>query len=93
AKTLVYIRRSKAKAKDKGKGIIEESESLILNTKSTKRQQEQERLGPEAAVKLQEELVEEERHRIARVHEVARSFTKEEWEDIRARVEADEELV
>nr|GFA61502.1 retrovirus-related Pol polyprotein from transposon TNT 1-94 [Tanacetum cinerariifolium] len=66
AKTLVYIRRSKAKAKDKGKGIIEESESLILNTKSTKRQQEQERLGLEAAVKLQEELVEEERQRIAR---------------------------
>ncbi|GJY97739.1 hypothetical protein Tco_0514649 [Tanacetum coccineum] len=29
---------------------------------------------------------------MARVHEVAQSFTEEEWENIRARVEADEEL-
>ncbi|GJU36713.1 hypothetical protein Tco_1185067 [Tanacetum coccineum] len=29
---------------------------------------------------------------MARVHEAAQSFTKEEWENIRARVEADEEL-
>nr|GEX01598.1 ribonuclease H-like domain-containing protein [Tanacetum cinerariifolium] len=45
----------------------------------------------EAAVKLQEELDEEERQRITRVHEAARSFTEENWEDIRARVKADEE--
>ncbi|GJX48387.1 hypothetical protein Tco_0273577 [Tanacetum coccineum] len=85
AKTLVYIRRSAAKAKDKGKGIMEESESAMTKTK---RQQEQERLGLEAAVRLQEEFDEEERQRIARVHEAARSFTKEEWEDIRVRIEA-----
>ncbi|GKB80157.1 hypothetical protein Tco_0947052 [Tanacetum coccineum] len=45
-----------------------------------------------AAVRLQEELDEEERQRMARVHAAAQSFTKEEWENIRARVEADEEL-
>ncbi|GKA79538.1 hypothetical protein Tco_0786134 [Tanacetum coccineum] len=45
-----------------------------------------------AAVRLQEELDEEERQRMARVHEAAQSFTEEEWENIRARVEADEEL-
>nr|GEU57924.1 hypothetical protein [Tanacetum cinerariifolium] len=48
---------------DKGKGIMEESESDVIKTK---RQQEQERL--------------------------AQTFTKEEWENIRARVKADEEL-
>nr|GFC73410.1 hypothetical protein [Tanacetum cinerariifolium] len=35
---------------------------------------------------------EEERQRMARVHEAAQSFTEEELENIRARVEADEEL-
>ncbi|GKC41452.1 hypothetical protein Tco_1059174, partial [Tanacetum coccineum] len=54
--------------------------------------QEQERLGHEVVVRLQEELDEEERQRMARVHEAAQSFTEEEWENIRARVEADEEL-
>ncbi|GJV06489.1 hypothetical protein Tco_1344145 [Tanacetum coccineum] len=76
--------------KDKGKGKMEESEDE--QTKRTKLQQEQDRLGHEAAVRLQEELDEEERHKMARVHEAAQSFTKEEWENIRARVEADEEL-
>ncbi|GJU72168.1 hypothetical protein Tco_1263573 [Tanacetum coccineum] len=36
-----------------------------------------------AAVRLQEELDEEERQRMARVHEAAQSFTEEEWENIR----------
>ncbi|GKF65048.1 hypothetical protein Tco_0188496 [Tanacetum coccineum] len=44
------------------------------------------------AVRLQEELDEEERQRMAKVHEAAQSFTKEEWENIKARVEVDEEL-
>ncbi|GJS35824.1 zinc finger, CCHC-type containing protein [Tanacetum coccineum] len=44
------------------------------------------------AVRLQEELDKEERQRMARVYKAAQSFTKEEWENIRARVEADEEL-
>ncbi|GJV67750.1 putative ribonuclease H-like domain-containing protein [Tanacetum coccineum] len=88
--SLVYIRRSAAKTKDKGKGIMEESGSDMTKTK---RQQEQERLGLETAVRVQEEFDEEERQRIARVHEAARSFSKVEWEDIRARFEAFEELV
>nr|GEX36534.1 hypothetical protein [Tanacetum cinerariifolium] len=62
AETLVYIRRSAAKRKDKGKGIMEESESAMTKTK---RQQEQKRLGHEAAVRLQEDFDEEERQRIA----------------------------
>ncbi|GJW40525.1 hypothetical protein Tco_0066370 [Tanacetum coccineum] len=90
AENLVYIRRSAAKTKDKGKGIMEESESAITKTK---RQQEQERLSLETTMRLQEEFDEEERQRIAKVHEAARSFTEEEWEDIRARVEAFKELV
>ncbi|GJW70942.1 hypothetical protein Tco_0127859 [Tanacetum coccineum] len=46
----------------------------------------------EAAVRLQEQLDKEERKRIARVHEEASSFNIEEWEDIQATIEADEEL-
>nr|GEV96471.1 hypothetical protein [Tanacetum cinerariifolium] len=74
---------------DKGKGIVEESKSDVTKTK---RQQEQERLSLETTVRLQEKFDEEERKRIARVHEAAKTFTKEEWENIKARVEADEEL-
>ncbi|GKC03276.1 hypothetical protein Tco_0994886 [Tanacetum coccineum] len=70
--------------KDKGKGKMKESEDEQI--KRTKLQQEQDRLGHEAAVRLQEELDEEERQRMARVHEAAQSFTEEEWENIRARV-------
>nr|GEW79137.1 hypothetical protein [Tanacetum cinerariifolium] len=44
------------------------------------------------ALRPQEELDEEERQKMARVHEGAQSFTKEQWENIRERVEADEEL-
>nr|GEX80388.1 hypothetical protein [Tanacetum cinerariifolium] len=76
--------------KDKGKGKMEELEDE--QTKRTKLQQEQDRLGYEATVRLQEELDEEERQRMARVHEAAQSFTEEERENIRARIEADEEL-
>nr|GEW82478.1 50S ribosomal protein L1, chloroplastic [Tanacetum cinerariifolium] len=86
--TLVYIRKSAAK--DKGKGKMTKSETLQTKTKL---QQEQERLSFEAAVRLQVELDEEESQRIAMVHESASSFNVEEWEDIQARVEADEELV
>ncbi|GJZ78219.1 hypothetical protein Tco_0642891 [Tanacetum coccineum] len=75
--------------KDKGKGIMEESEPVQTKTKL---QQEQERLGYKAALKLQAKLEEEERQRIASVQEAASSFNIEEWDDIQARVEADEEL-
>ncbi|GKB68357.1 hypothetical protein Tco_0929769 [Tanacetum coccineum] len=61
AESLVYIKRSAAKTKDK-------------------------------ALRLQEQLDEEERQRIPRAHEAASSFNIEEWEDIQARIKADEEL-
>ncbi|GJT88696.1 ribonuclease H-like domain-containing protein [Tanacetum coccineum] len=63
AETLVYIKRSAAKAKDKGKSKMEESKSAMTKTK---RQQEQERLGFEVSVRLQAELDKEERQRISR---------------------------
>nr|GEW36876.1 hypothetical protein [Tanacetum cinerariifolium] len=59
--TSVYIRRSAAK--EKGKAIMTESEPVQTKTKL---QQEQERLSYKAAVRLQEELDEEERQRMAR---------------------------
>ncbi|GKA80438.1 hypothetical protein Tco_0787034 [Tanacetum coccineum] len=73
AEKLVYIRRSASK--DKGKGKIDEFKSVQTKTKL---QQEQERLGYKAAVRLQAEPEEEERQRIARVHEAASSFNFEE---------------
>ncbi|GJW30975.1 putative ribonuclease H-like domain-containing protein [Tanacetum coccineum] len=52
--SLVYIKRSAAKTKDKGKGIIEEFK--LVMTKTT-RQQEQERLGDiQARIEADEEL-------------------------------------
>nr|GEY14390.1 hypothetical protein [Tanacetum cinerariifolium] len=87
AETLVYISRSASK--DKGKGIMTEYEP---EQTTTKLQQRQERAGYEAIVRLQEQLDEEERQRIARVHEEASSFNVEEWEDIQATIKADEEL-
>ncbi|GJY08233.1 hypothetical protein Tco_0375287 [Tanacetum coccineum] len=87
AETLVYIRRSAAK--DKGKAKMDESEPKQTKTKL---QQRQERAGYEAAVRLQEQLDEEERKRIVRVHEEDSSFNIEEWEDIQATIEVDEEL-
>ncbi|GJS77013.1 hypothetical protein Tco_0726894 [Tanacetum coccineum] len=80
---------SASSAKDKGKAIIEEAETIQTKTKL---QQEQERLGYEAALRLQEQLDKEERQRIARVHEAARSFSEVEWEEIEQEVEASEEL-
>ncbi|GJQ89958.1 hypothetical protein Tco_0001097 [Tanacetum coccineum] len=71
AESLVYIRRSAAKRKDKGKAIMEESEPTQTKTKI---QQEQERLGFEEAQRLQEQFDKEERQRIASVHEEAILF-------------------
>ncbi|GJT83708.1 hypothetical protein Tco_1058050 [Tanacetum coccineum] len=73
-------------SKDKGKAIMTESEPEQAITKLKERQ---ERAGYEASIRLQEQLAEEENQRIARD---AEGFIEDEWEDIRARVEADEEL-
>ncbi|GJS38562.1 hypothetical protein Tco_0563605 [Tanacetum coccineum] len=65
--------------KDKGKAIMIESEP---EKTTTKLKQRQERAGYEAAIRLQEQLDEEERQRIA----------MDAKEDIKARVKADKEL-
>ncbi|GJX02331.1 hypothetical protein Tco_0186244 [Tanacetum coccineum] len=105
------ITSSSRASKDKGKAVITESEPEQTASKLKERQ---ERAGYEAAIKLQEQLDQEESQRIARdaeialrlqeeidaagrqrmakVHQAAQGFTEDEWENIRARVEADEEL-
>ncbi|GJS18821.1 hypothetical protein Tco_0413293 [Tanacetum coccineum] len=60
--------------------------------KKTKLQLEQERLGLEEALRLQEQLDEGERQMISRVHEEASTFNAEECDNIQAQIEADEEL-
>ncbi|GJZ43092.1 hypothetical protein Tco_0590347 [Tanacetum coccineum] len=72
---LVYIRRSAAKRKNKGKAIMEESNPTQTKTKL---QQEQERLEFEEALRLQEQFDEEERQRIASVHKEASTFKPKE---------------
>ncbi|GJR64023.1 hypothetical protein Tco_0010088 [Tanacetum coccineum] len=69
AESLVYIKRSAAKRKDKGKAIVEESEPTQTKTNI---QKEQERLGLEEAQRLQEQYDKEERQRIANVYKEAR---------------------
>ncbi|GJW96335.1 hypothetical protein Tco_0178143 [Tanacetum coccineum] len=80
---------SASSAKDKGKAIIEEAKTIQTKTKL---QLEQERLGYEEALRLQAEIDKEERQRIARVQEEASSLNIEEWDDIQARVGANEEF-
>ncbi|GJZ15731.1 hypothetical protein Tco_0551408 [Tanacetum coccineum] len=65
------------------------AESLV---DTSKLQLEQERLGLEEALRLQEQLNEEERQRIAKVHEEASTFNAKEWDNIQAQIKADEEL-
>ncbi|GJV10680.1 hypothetical protein Tco_1352221 [Tanacetum coccineum] len=75
AESLVYIKRSATKRKDKGKSIMKEAE---LVQKKTKLQLEQEILRLEEALRLQEQFDKEERQRIARVQEEASTFNVEE---------------
>ncbi|GKA18296.1 hypothetical protein Tco_0698133 [Tanacetum coccineum] len=63
AANLVYIRRSAKKRNDKGKAIMKEDESV---QKKAKKQLEQERLGHEEAIRLQEQINKEEKQRITR---------------------------
>ncbi|GJT54444.1 hypothetical protein Tco_0989498 [Tanacetum coccineum] len=71
AKSLVYIRRSAKKNKDKGKAIVIEDESV---QKKSKKQVQEERLGYEEAIRLQEQIDKEERKRIARDVEIAKQL-------------------
>ncbi|GKC38465.1 putative ribonuclease H-like domain-containing protein [Tanacetum coccineum] len=74
AESLVYIRRSATKRKDKGKAIMKEAEPV---QKKTKLQLEQERLGYKEALRLQEQLDEKERQRISKFHEEANTFNSD----------------
>nr|GFC65145.1 hypothetical protein [Tanacetum cinerariifolium] len=49
-------------------------------------------VAKDKAIRFQAKINKEERQRIAKVHETTSSFNIEEWEDIQARVEVDEEL-
>ncbi|GKA15151.1 hypothetical protein Tco_0694898 [Tanacetum coccineum] len=71
---LVYIRRSGEKRKDKGKAIMIEYESV---QKKSKKQLEQERISHEEAIKLHEQIDEEERKRIARDTKIAKQLQEE----------------
>ncbi|GKC74786.1 hypothetical protein Tco_1120669 [Tanacetum coccineum] len=70
----VYIRRSAEKRKVKGKVIIKDNEPV---QKNTKKQLEQERIGLEEAIRLQEQIDEEERKRIVRDAKIARQLHEE----------------
>ncbi|GJV99373.1 hypothetical protein Tco_1554625 [Tanacetum coccineum] len=74
ARNLVYIRRSAKKRKDKGKAIMKEDKSV---QKKTKKQLEQERLGHEEVIRLQEQFNEEEKQRIVRDAEIAKQLQEE----------------
>ncbi|GJX21129.1 hypothetical protein Tco_0223806 [Tanacetum coccineum] len=74
AANLVYIRKSAQKRKDKGKAIMEEDEFV---QKKTKKQLKQKRLGHKEAIRLQEQIDEEERQRIARDAKIAKQLQEE----------------
>ncbi|GJX69688.1 putative ribonuclease H-like domain-containing protein [Tanacetum coccineum] len=75
-RTVTYRRRSEEQRtrKDKGKAIMTESEPK----KKSKKELEQERLSFAEAIRLEEQMNEEQRAHIARDEEIARQWDKEE---------------
>ncbi|GJX43023.1 hypothetical protein Tco_0259699 [Tanacetum coccineum] len=73
-KNCTYSRRSAEKRKDKGKGIMIEEEPK----KKSKKELEQERLSYAEALRLEEQMNEEQRAQIARDAEIARQWEEEE---------------
>ncbi|GJY03160.1 hypothetical protein Tco_0361312 [Tanacetum coccineum] len=75
-RTVTYSRRSEEqrKRKDKGKAIMTESEPK----KKSKKELEQERLSFAEAIRLEEQMNEEQRAQIARDEEIARQWDEEE---------------
>ncbi|GJW13566.1 hypothetical protein Tco_0017699 [Tanacetum coccineum] len=75
-RTVTYSRRSEEKRtrKDKGKAIMTESEPK----KKSKKELEQERLSFAEAIRLEEQMNEEQRAQITRDEEIARQWDKEE---------------
>ncbi|GKE64297.1 hypothetical protein Tco_1518458, partial [Tanacetum coccineum] len=74
--TVTYIRRSAKKRtrQDKGNGIMIEEEPK----KKSKKELEQERLSYAEAIRLEEQMNEEQRAQIARDEEIARQWAEEE---------------
>ncbi|GKC43520.1 hypothetical protein Tco_1061242 [Tanacetum coccineum] len=99
AQKLHEEEQARFNTKQEAKFDAEQEELLASETtkdeqaKRTKLQQEQDRLGHEAAVRLQEELDEAERQRMAQVHQAAQGFTDAEWDDVLPRVAAYEDFV
>nr|GEY21228.1 hypothetical protein [Tanacetum cinerariifolium] len=101
AQTLMKMRSKKSKEKAKEKGSKEKSsETATRPTRGVIMRKDQDKAAArtrktffEATIRLQAELDKEERQRIAMVHESDSSFNVEEWEDIQARVKANEELL
>ncbi|GKF19508.1 hypothetical protein Tco_0068146, partial [Tanacetum coccineum] len=75
-RTVTYRKRSKEKRtrKDKGKAIMTEHESK----KKSKKELEQERLSFTEAIRLQEQIDEEQRAQITRDEEITRQWDEEE---------------
>ncbi|GJS75603.1 putative ribonuclease H-like domain-containing protein [Tanacetum coccineum] len=88
AETLMKIKKSAAKAN--GKAKMDETKSL---RKMKQREQVQISRDAEVAQKLQEEFDAAERQRMAQVHQAAQGFIDAEWDDVLARVAADEDFV
>ncbi|GJW08236.1 hypothetical protein Tco_1570659 [Tanacetum coccineum] len=88
AETLMEIRKSAAKAKDKAK--MDETEFL---RKMKQREQVQISKDAKVAQKLQEEFDAAERQRMTQLHQSAQGFTDAELDDVLARVAADEDFV
>ncbi|GJZ18794.1 hypothetical protein Tco_0555384 [Tanacetum coccineum] len=86
--TLMEIRKSAAK--DKGKAKIDETESP---RKMKQRERAQISRDEEVAQNLQEDFDVAERQRMAQVHQAAQGFTDVEWDDVLARVVADEDFL
>ncbi|GJU34691.1 hypothetical protein Tco_1183045 [Tanacetum coccineum] len=74
AESLVYIRRSAKKKKDKGKEIMIKDESV---QKNSKKKVQEERLGHEEAIRLQEKIDDEERKRISTDAKIAKQLQEE----------------
>ncbi|GKE38261.1 hypothetical protein Tco_1461666 [Tanacetum coccineum] len=88
ADTLMEIRKSAAKAK--GKAKMDKTKSP---RKMKQREQAQISRDAEVAQKLQEEFDATERQRMDQVHQAAQGFIDAEWDDVLARVVADEDFV
>ncbi|GJY87786.1 hypothetical protein Tco_0502414 [Tanacetum coccineum] len=86
ARVHTYSRRRRAVST--GSGRVSTASRIVRTAEESQRIAR----DAEIAQRLQEEIDAAEKQRMAQVHQAAQGFTEDEWEDIRARVEADEEL-